>query len=108
MRRYGKGPGGRMATAAAVRALAVLLRRHPRAAIDMAGAGLWAAGRVGVDELKHWVAPKHPRALREARKRRGPTRLKARDKRRLRKALAEDARAAALRTDLASADSELA
>jgi hypothetical protein len=51
MRRYGRGTLGRMKVAAGFRALSVLLRRHPRAALDMAGSGLVHAGRVGVRDL---------------------------------------------------------
>ena len=51
MRKYGRTTAGRMKMAAALRALAVLIGRHPRAALDMAGAGLVQAGRVGVQDL---------------------------------------------------------
>ena len=51
MRKYGRTTAGRMKMAAALRALAVLIRRHPRAALDMAGAGLVQAGRVGLQDL---------------------------------------------------------
>jgi hypothetical protein len=51
IRRYGRSAGGRMRLAAAVRALVVLVRRHPRAALDMAGAGMVQASRTGVREL---------------------------------------------------------
>lgn len=51
MRRYGRGPLGRMKVAASFRALSVLLRRHPRAALDMAGSGLVHAARVGLRDL---------------------------------------------------------
>jgi len=51
MRHYGRTPGGRIKLAAALKALAVLLRRHPRAALDMASAGVIQAGRAGVHEL---------------------------------------------------------
>jgi hypothetical protein len=50
-RRYGKTATGRMKLAAAAKALSVLLRRHPKAALDMAAAAALAAGRVGVRGL---------------------------------------------------------
>jgi histone H3/H4 len=50
-RRYGKSATGRMKLAAAAKALSVLLRRHPKAALDMAAAAALAAGRVGVRGL---------------------------------------------------------
>jgi hypothetical protein len=52
----------RMEAAAAVRALGVLIRKHPRAALDMLGSGLAQAGRVGIKELKR----KFSRAPRKA------------------------------------------
>jgi hypothetical protein len=50
-RRYGRSAGGRMRLAAALRALVVLVRRHPQAALDMARAGMIQASRTGVREL---------------------------------------------------------
>jgi hypothetical protein len=51
VRHYGRSAGGRMRLAAALRALVVLVRRHPRAALDVAGAGMIQASRTGVREL---------------------------------------------------------
>ena len=51
MCRYARTTAGRMTLAAALRALAVLVGRHPRAALDAAGSGLVQAGRVGVQDL---------------------------------------------------------
>jgi hypothetical protein len=57
MKRYGKSATGRIGTAAVLRALAVLIRRHPGAAFDMLGAGITEAGRSGVAELKDKFSP---------------------------------------------------
>ncbi len=46
--RYGRTASGRITLAAAAKALSVLLKRHPRAALDMAAAAAVKAGRVGV------------------------------------------------------------
>jgi hypothetical protein len=56
MRRYGATTAGRMKAAGVMRALVVLLGRHPRAALDMAGAGLLQASRVGVRDLTRRLA----------------------------------------------------
>jgi hypothetical protein len=40
-----------MRLAAGLRAVVVLVRRHPQAALDMAGAGMIQASRTGVREL---------------------------------------------------------
>jgi hypothetical protein len=53
MRHYGRTPAGRIKLAAALRALGVLVRRHPKATLDMLGAGAVQAARVGVQELTH-------------------------------------------------------
>ena len=50
-RRYGRSAGRRMRLAAALRAIVVLVRRHPQAVLDMAGAGMIQASRTGVREL---------------------------------------------------------
>ena len=50
-RRYGQSAGRRVRLAAALRAIVVLVRRHPRAALDMAGAGIVQASRTSVREL---------------------------------------------------------
>jgi hypothetical protein len=50
-RRYGRSAGRRVRLAAALRAIVVLVRRHPRAVLDMAGAGMVQASRTGVREL---------------------------------------------------------
>ncbi|OHV83793.1 hypothetical protein [Rhizobium sp. LCM 4573] len=52
MKRYGNSAAGRIGAAATLRALGVLLRDHPRTAVEMAGAGLVEAGRVGLGEIK--------------------------------------------------------
>ena len=50
----------RVGVAAAVRALGVLVRKHPRAALDMAGAALLQAGRTGYAEVKGKLLPAAP------------------------------------------------
>jgi hypothetical protein len=50
-RRYGQSAGRRVRLAAAVRAIVVLVHRHPRAALDIAGAGIVQASRSSVREL---------------------------------------------------------
>ena len=62
MRRYGKTTGSKMKTAGMLRALGVLLRRHPKAALDAAGAGVLQAGRVGVQDLTRRLSPFDPAA----------------------------------------------
>jgi len=52
MRRAGTKTGRRMKTAAVLRAVGVLLRRHPMVAAEMVGAGLAQAGRVGLADLR--------------------------------------------------------
>ena len=52
MKRYGKSAAGRVGAAAVLRALGVLVRHHPRAAVSVAGAGLKEAGRAGIGEIK--------------------------------------------------------
>jgi hypothetical protein len=88
VRRYGRTPGSRIRLAAAVRALAVLVRRHPRAAADMAAAGAIQAARTGVRELHArlgaWERPAEPPAA-EAREARRP--LTRRERRRFRRLL---------------------
>jgi hypothetical protein len=44
-----------MMAAGTVRALGVLLRRHPAAVAEAVGAGLLRAGRVGLGEFKDWL-----------------------------------------------------
>jgi len=60
--RYGRTASGRITLAAAAKALSVLLKRHPRAALDMAAAAAVKAGRVGVhtlvERLEHLGAPR--------------------------------------------------
>jgi hypothetical protein len=51
MRRYGRSTAGRMGLAAAVKALTVLVKRHPRATLDAAAAAAVSASRVGVQGL---------------------------------------------------------
>lgn len=38
-----------------MRALGVLIRNHPRTALDMLGSGLAQAGRVGIREIKNKI-----------------------------------------------------
>jgi hypothetical protein len=56
MKRYGSGTARRMGLAAALKALTVLVKRHPRAALDAAAAAAISAGRVGVQGLTERVA----------------------------------------------------
>lgn len=77
---------GRIEAAAAIRALGVLVRRHPGAAADALGAGLVHAGRAGVAELRRRLD--EPRATPAPR----PARLTGKDRRRLIRALKRDAR----------------
>ena len=44
--------GSRIGASAALKALKVLVRRHPEAALDMAGAAALQAGRAGVSEIR--------------------------------------------------------
>jgi hypothetical protein len=57
LRRYKGSAGSRLGAAVTLRALGVLLRDHPKAALDMAGAGLAQAGRSGFEEVKKAVLP---------------------------------------------------
>ncbi|WP_158693441.1 hypothetical protein [Neorhizobium alkalisoli] len=57
LKRYGKTPAGRIGAAAVLKALGVLVRRHPKTALEMVGAGLGEAGRVGFQEVKAAVMP---------------------------------------------------
>ena len=86
IRRYGRTPAGRMKLAAALKALAVLVRRHPRAMLDMVGSGAVQAARVGVQEVSARVG-RYERD--EAAAARPPARrpLTRREWRRFRKAL---------------------
>ncbi len=47
----GNSAFARMKAAGKLRAIGVLVRKHPRAVFDALSAGIWQAGRVGVDEL---------------------------------------------------------
>ncbi len=56
----------------------------------MAGAGVWAAGRAGIAELKGWLVPVDPAPRATPASPHGPAkakRLSSRDRRRLRKML---------------------
>ncbi len=73
--RYGRTAAGRVGLAAAVKALSVLIRRHPRAAVDMAAAAAVKAGRVGVQgltdrlgRLERPTPPRRPLSRREVRR----------------------------------------
>jgi hypothetical protein len=96
-RRLARGPLGRVGLAAALQALGALVRRHPRAALDMLTSGAAAAGRVGAEELSARLRP----AARPAVRRR-PARLSAQERRRLRAWLAEKAQRDPAATDVAS------
>ena len=56
-KRYGKSASGRIATAAMISAFSALVRNHPKAALDMTGAGLKQAGKSTMGEIKHAVRP---------------------------------------------------
>ncbi|RCS24755.1 hypothetical protein DUT91_04625 [Phyllobacterium salinisoli] len=51
MKHAGDSALGRMKAAAKLRAIGVLVRKHPRALLAALSAGIWQAGRVGVQEL---------------------------------------------------------
>lgn len=85
-RAVGGGTARRMTAAAALRALGLLLRRHPSVALEMAGAGLWAAGAVCVDDLKNRLATEVRPVSESPRRMRAP-RLTSRERRRLRAVL---------------------
>jgi hypothetical protein len=55
---YGRSAGKRIGLTALLAAVGVLVRRHPRAALHMAAAGMAGAGRAGLHELKQ-LAPGH-------------------------------------------------
>jgi hypothetical protein len=46
---------GRIWSAGALRSVSVLLRRHPRAALHVAGAGVLQAGKASIEEVTHFV-----------------------------------------------------
>lgn len=96
--RLGLGPFGRIGAAAALEAGARLVRRHPRAALDAAAAGLTAAARSGLGELTAWLDP-------APRDRRGWGRVRGLDRaerRRLRAYLDAAARSERAEDDVAS------
>jgi hypothetical protein len=73
--RYGQTSAGRIGLAAAVKALTVLIRKHPRAAVDMAAAAALKASRVGVQglterlgRLERTEPPRRPLTRREMRR----------------------------------------
>jgi hypothetical protein len=55
---YGNSAGKRIGLTALLAAVGILLRKHPRAALHMAAAGVAGAGRAGIHELKQ-LAPGH-------------------------------------------------
>ena len=59
---YGRTTSARIRLAATIKALSVLLKRHPGAALDMAAAAAVKAGRVGVhalvERLEHLEPPR--------------------------------------------------
>ena len=54
-RHYGRTPGGRVKLAAALGALGILVRQHPKVLMGMIGAGAIHAARAGVKELTSQV-----------------------------------------------------
>lgn len=52
MRPYAETAKGRIGASATLRALSVLVRKHPKAAFDMLRAGATQAGRTGLGEIK--------------------------------------------------------
>ncbi|WP_254027226.1 hypothetical protein [Mesorhizobium ventifaucium] len=74
----------RVEGAAAVRALGVLIRKHPRTALDMLGSGLAQAGLVGIREIKNKIKGEHPQAARA-----GMPKLTKRQLRRLARTVAD-------------------
>ena len=57
LRRYATSAFGRIGSTAVLRALSVLVRRHPRAALDAASAGFAQAARTTFHEIKQAVVP---------------------------------------------------
>jgi hypothetical protein len=57
VKRYSTSPAGRIATAAMLGAFGTLLRKHPKAVLDMTGAGLKQAGSSALGEIKHVLVP---------------------------------------------------
>ena len=55
--RYGSSASGRIATAAMLAAFGTLIRKHPKTALDMTGAGLKQAGQSAYGEIKHAILP---------------------------------------------------
>ncbi|WP_309085300.1 hypothetical protein [Chelativorans sp.] len=60
IRPHAETAAGRVGASAAVRALGVLLRKHPRAALDMFGAALAQAAHAGAGEVKRKFRKKNP------------------------------------------------
>ena len=90
-----RSPGRRIRLAVLLKAVGVLVRRHPAAALDMAGAGLVEAGRSSFLELRR-AAPEMPKLLSGKRKKKKArlNRVRSRDLRKLMRALkAESGRA---------------
>jgi hypothetical protein len=58
--RFGRTASARHTLAAAVKALSVLARRHPAAALDMAATAAVKTGRVGVHRLAEKLSLPHP------------------------------------------------
>ena len=92
----------RMKSAAAVRAIGVLVRHHPGAVAEALGAGVVRAGRVGVSELRDSLERRERKALSAPegdeppavpRRRRGAP-LSPEDRRRLIRFLEQEARRA--------------
>jgi hypothetical protein len=61
LKRFGGTARSRIGASAGLRALSVLLKRHPDAALDMAGAAALDAGRSGLSELKRLLVRKRSR-----------------------------------------------
>lgn len=87
LRAYADTALHRMGAAAVLRALGVLVRKHPGAAFDAARAAIAQAGRVGYGELKHALLGRREQPSPES------PRLGKRKLRRLRKMLDGEATA---------------
>lgn len=87
---------GRISAAASVRALGVLIRKHPKAALHMVGAGLAQAARTGWTETKRAIVdrPAHPGTAEISEPEHRVTKLDKRKMRQLRRILEEQTQAA--------------
>jgi len=62
LKRFGGTARARIGAAAGFRAISVLLKKHPDAALDMAGAAALEAGRSSYSELKRLLLRRKPGA----------------------------------------------